>query len=81
MTTVAAWRAGAGIPATSHARPPLQVSSPPGSQLMQLHARQRPGLVSLPGNGGCPTLFTGASTDPVSQYYSSFTMAQATAGC
>lgn len=41
---------------------------------IKLHARQRPTL--LFENGGCPLLYTGASSDPVSQYYSSFTMAQ-----
>jgi len=39
-----------------------------------LHARQRPTL--LRRAGACPLLFTGASSDPVSQYYSSFTMVQ-----
>jgi hypothetical protein len=52
---------------------------------VELHARQRPYLF-FPGSDGsanassCPLLFTGASTDPVSQYYSSFTMVQS-AGC
>ena len=47
------------------------------SEPLKLHARQRPTLLR-PRNdaAGCPTLFTGASSDPVSQYYSSFTMAQ-----
>ncbi len=44
-----------------------------------LQARQRPTLL-LPARGkgtpACPVLYTGASSDPVSQYYSSFTMAQ-----
>lgn len=60
---------------------------------MQLHARQRPTLFTPPAPPAAaadpaataatacsPVLFTGASTDPVSQYYSSFTMAQRTAG-
>ena len=51
-----------------------------GAGLVTLAARQRPTLL-LPANsgggGGCPILFTGASTDPRSQYYSSFTMQQA----
>ena len=44
-----------------------------------LAARQRPTLLLPPrgGGGGCPILFTGASTDPRSQYFSSFTMQQA----
>lgn len=50
-----------------------------GGGLVTLVARQRPTLL-LPsrGNGqpSCPILFTGASTDPKSQYYSSFTMQQ-----
>lgn len=49
-------------------------------QSLQLHARQRPFLYFQGGSTNahaCPVLFTGASTDPVSQYYSSFTMAQA----
>ena len=44
-----------------------------------LTARQRPTLLLPARNNGepaCPILFTGASSDPVSQYYSSFTMAQ-----
>ena len=48
--------------------------------LVTLAARQRPTLL-LPARGGglppCPILFTGASTDPKSQYFSSFTMQQA----
>ena len=40
-----------------------------------LHARQRPTLTFHAGSR-CFTLFTGASADPVSQYYSSFTMRQ-----
>ncbi len=51
-----------------------------GGGLVTLAARQRPTLL-LPARGGgqppCPILFTGASTDPRSQYYSSFTMQQA----
>ena len=39
---------------------------------VRLHARQRPTL--LRREGQCDLLFTGASTDPVSQYYSSFSM-------
>ena len=46
---------------------------------LRLHARQRP-TVLFPAPGAaapaCPILFTGASTDAVSQYYSSFTLAQ-----
>ena len=49
------------------------------SGFVTLAARQRPTLL-LPSRGGgqppCPILFTGASTDPKSQYYSSFTMQQ-----
>ncbi len=41
---------------------------------LRLHARQRPTVHF--GANRCPTLFTGASVDPVSQYYSSFTMRQ-----
>ena len=47
---------------------------------LELHARQRPTILFPPKSGGgepsCPILFTGASDDAVSQYYSSFTMAQ-----
>jgi len=44
---------------------------------LKLHARQRPTVLFPPrGAAACPLLFTGASTDPVSQYYSSFTMVQ-----
>ena len=50
-----------------------------GGAQLRLTARQRPTLL-LPARGGgapaCPVLFTGASTDPKSQYYSSFTMRQ-----
>jgi hypothetical protein len=45
-----------------------------GGNVVKLHARQRPTLLRRPGV--CPLLLTGASTDPVSQYYSSFTLAQ-----
>lgn len=54
----------------------VQASSGGGSQSLQLHARQRPTLHF--SNGSCPVLFTGASSDPISQYYSSFTMVQQT---
>lgn len=49
-----------------------------GAAAEQLHARQRPTMLFPPStdSGACPKLFTGASTDPVSQYYSSFTMVQ-----
>ncbi len=43
---------------------------------LRLWARQRPTLVHANAIGGCPVLFTGASTDAVSQYYSSFSMFQ-----
>lgn len=46
-----------------------------GAAPVELHARQRPTLF-WPSPGACPTLFTGASNDPVSQYYSSFSMGQ-----
>ena len=45
-----------------------------GGNAVKLHARQRPTLLQRPGV--CPLLLTGASTDAVSQYYSSFTLAQ-----
>ena len=45
-----------------------------GAETVKLHARQRPTLLRRPG--ACPLLLTGASTDPVSQYYSSFTLSQ-----
>ena len=45
-----------------------------GAAPIKLHARQRPTLLKPPH--GCPILYTGASTDPSSQYDSSFTMAQ-----
>jgi hypothetical protein len=48
--------------------------------IISLHARQRPTLFVPRAGAGCPVLFTGASTDPVSQYYSSFTMAQVAGG-
>ena len=47
---------------------------------LRLWARQRPTLLfrrAAPNMSPCPLLlYTGASTDPVSQYYSSFTMVQ-----
>lgn len=59
----------------------VQAPGDGAAQQLQLHARQRP-FLHFPGPGGsanasaCPVLLTGASTDPVSQYYSSFTMVQ-----
>jgi len=47
-----------------------------GARPLRLWARQRPTLVARANETGCPVLFNGASTDPVSQYYSSFTMFQ-----
>ena len=49
------------------------------AQPLRLAARQRPTLLLPARNGGepaCPLLFTGASIDPKSQYYSSFSMVQ-----
>ncbi len=43
---------------------------------LRLWARQRPTLIMSAPDSHCPILFNGASTDPVSQYYSSFTMYQ-----
>ena len=43
---------------------------------LRLWARQRPTLVFPTPDKRCPILFSGASTDKVSQYYSSFTMYQ-----
>jgi hypothetical protein len=46
---------------------------------IKLHARQRPTMLfpsSHSATPKCPMLFTGASNDAVSQYYSSFTMVQ-----
>ena len=43
---------------------------------VKLHARQRPTLTFHAGGSRCFTLFTGASVDPVSQYYSSITIRQ-----
>ena len=49
---------------------------------VKLHARQRPTILfpspkaKKSATTSCPILFTGASTDNTSQYYSSFTMAQ-----
>jgi hypothetical protein len=53
----------------------LQVAG--SSSPLSLHARQRPTLL-WHQSSRCPYLFTGASSDPVSQYYSSFSMMQAT---
>jgi hypothetical protein len=43
---------------------------------LRLWARQRPTLVMHANETGCPVLYSGASTDPISQYFSSFTMQQ-----
>ena len=54
-------------------------AAPAARAQLLLMARQRPTLLLPQRNGGqpsCPVLFTGASTDPVSQYYSSFSMVQ-----
>lgn len=56
----------------------LAVGGGSAAGAVALHARQRPFLLHAGGGGGCPALFTGASTDPVSHYYSSFSMLQVT---
>lgn len=53
----------------------LEVAGASGAPL-RLWARQRPTMVARANETGCPVLYTGASTDPVSQYKSSFTMQQ-----